>query len=172
MQQINRIALVGSGGAGKSTLARQLGTRLNLPVYHLDALYWKPGWQETPRPEWLALQQELVSRERWIIDGNYSNTLQTRIDAADLVVFMDFPRLVCLWGVLKRRFMYAGRTRPDMGEGCPEKVDLEFVRWVWNFPKRGRVVIEQRLAQVAGQKQVVRLRSRREVQAFLDGFRG
>lgn len=163
--------MIGSGGAGKSTLARELGTVLNLPVYHLDALYWKPGWQATPRPEWAALQQELVSRERWIIDGNFSNTLPIRIKAADTVVFLDFPRLVCLWGVLKRRIMYAGRTRPDMGEGCPEKLDLEFLSWVWRFPTNARPALEQRLAAADEGKRIVRLRSREEVQAFLDELR-
>lgn len=105
-----RIILIGSGGSGKSTLARQIGAVLSLPVIHLDALFWQPGWVETPRPEWEALQRELVARDRWVIDGNYGHTLDIRLAAADTVIFMDMPRLVCAWGAIKRRIMYAGRA--------------------------------------------------------------
>jgi adenylate kinase family enzyme len=167
---MQRIMLIGSGGSGKSTLARQLGARLGLPVFHLDALYWKPGWVETPRPEWEALQRELVAGDRWIIDGNYGSTLGIRLAAADVVVYLDYSRWTCLWGVLKRRIMYAGRSRPDMAEGCPEKVDWEFVRWVWQFPAIGKPTIEAKLAKLPPGKAVIRLRSRAETARWLAGL--
>ena len=91
---MHRIVVVGPGGAGKSVLARKMGERLGLPVIHLDALYWRPGWVQTPKDEWKAKVRELLSGERWIIDGNYGGTAGLRMAAADTIVLLDFPRRV------------------------------------------------------------------------------
>jgi adenylate kinase family enzyme len=69
---------VGSGGAGKTTFARELARRTGLPVVHLDHLYWKPGWVETPRDEWRMVQDERLTATEWIADGNYSGTFNVR----------------------------------------------------------------------------------------------
>lgn len=167
---MQRIAVIGSPGAGKSTLSRKLGDALGLPVHHLDRLFWRPGWVETPRPDWVALQEELVRQDRWIIDGNYGGTLQIRLSRATAVVFLDYPPLVCLWGALKRRIVHRRGGRPDMAEGCPEAVDLQFLRFIWNFPKDGRVRVEAKLAALPEEIPVYRLRSRGEAEAFLDSL--
>lgn len=143
---MQKIAIIGTGGAGKSTLARQLGEILSLPVYHLDALYWKPNWTPTPLEEWEAIQEKLVQEEAWILDGNYSNTLRIRIQAADTLIFLDYPTWLCLYRIFKRRWMYRGKTRIDMGEGCIEKIDWEFLGWVWNYRRTRRPRILQKLA--------------------------
>lgn len=161
-----RIAIIGSGGAGKSTLARQLGDLLGLEVYHLDALYWKPGWTETPKDEWHKVVDELVQRERWIIDGNYGGTMEQRLAAADAVIYLDFPPVICLWRALKRVIYYRGKTRPDMGSGCPEKIDWEFVQWIWRFPKNGKPSVLQKIEQYC-RGRVITLRNPREVKWFL-----
>ncbi len=161
-----RIALIGSPGSGKSTLARELGARLNLPVHHLDALYHRPGWVRTPRAEWVALQEELVGQERWIIDGNYRSTLPIRVNAADIVIFLDLPRLICLWRALRRSFQYRNRSRPDMAEGCPERVDREFLRFIWRYAEEERPGVLGLLEQVRGTKRVIHLRSVAEVAEF------
>lgn len=134
----SRIVVLGSGGAGKSTAARQIAARLQLPLHHLDRLYWQPGWQARPDAEWEAMQQELVLGERWVIDGNYSRTLGIRLDRADGVLFLDLPRRVCLWRAFWRSVRLHGRVRPDLGPGCPEHLDIEFLAWVWAFPSRTR----------------------------------
>ncbi len=88
---MRRVMIIGSGGSGKSTLARQLGKILNIEVFHLDAIHWKPGWVETPLDEWKAIIDELTKKETWIIDGNYGDcTMETRIQAADTIIFLTF----------------------------------------------------------------------------------
>ena len=94
--------MIGSGGAGKSTVARHLGKLLNIEVFNLDALYWKPGWVKTPRGEWRKIIEELLKRDSWIIDGNYSNTLELRLKECDTVIFLDIGSAACLWRVVKR----------------------------------------------------------------------
>ncbi|HWI53314.1 MAG TPA: hypothetical protein VNT01_14320 [Symbiobacteriaceae bacterium] len=166
---MSRIAVIGSPGAGKSTLSRKLGQALGLEVHHLDRLYWQPGWVETPRPDWIALQQALVQREAWIIDGNYGGTMEIRLARAQAVICLDYSRWVCLWGAAKRRF--DRQLRPDMAPGCPEHWELDFFRYIWQFPVRSRVNAEAKLAQLGPEVPVYRLRSRREAAAFLDRVR-
>lgn len=164
---MKRILVIGSGGSGKSTLTRQLGERLQIDVKHLDQLYWRPGWQEPPKEEWLERVNELTTAGSWILDGNYGGTLKVRIERCDTIVFLDLPRLVCLWRILKRRLLYRNRSRPDMAEGCQEKIDWEFVSWVWNYSRRSRPKVVQLLREHAETKQIVWLRSRAEVKKFL-----
>ena len=164
---MRRILIIGPGGAGKSTLARKMGARLGLEVFHLDRLYWRPGWVETPKDEWLKLVEGLTARDSWIIDGNYSGTLDLRLARCDTVIFLDLPRPVCLWRVLKRRLAYRAVARPDMAEGCPEELRLKFALWVWDYQRRSRPKVLARLAAPGDGKQIIRLRSRREVERFL-----
>ena len=164
--------MIGSGGAGKSTLAAEIGAALGLPVLHLDALYWRAGWVPTPEPEWRAQVERLVAEEAWVMDGNYGGTLEPRLAACDAVVFLDLPRWLCLARVLRRRLRHAGRTRPDMAPGCPEQLSWEFVRWIWTYPRRRRAGILERLREVAGEKRVEILRSRADVERFLGTIGG
>lgn len=162
-----RIAVVGSGGAGKSTFARRLQERTGLPVIHLDREHWRPGWVETPADEWRVKVAHLVSGDRWIMDGNYGGTLELRVARADAVVFFDFPRATCLWGIVKRRTKRGGR--PDMGEGCPERLDLQFLRWVWRYNKDSRPEVIRTLSAATHETEIVTVRTRRQVKALLRG---
>ena len=168
---MKRVAIIGSGGSGKSTLAARLGRALDLPVYHLDYLFWQPGWRETPRDEWRALQEQICARPAWIIDGNYSGTLDLRLAACDTVVWLDLPTAVCLASALWRVLRYRGRTRPDMGEGCPERYDRAFLQWIATFRRRRRPRIVERLRALPPGKQIVVLTSRREMARWLEDVR-
>lgn len=164
---MKKILIIGSGGAGKSTLARELGIILNLEVIHLDAFYWNPGWVETPKLEWQSIIQNLILRESWIMDGNYSGTLDIRLPLADTVIFLDFPRLLCLWRVIKRSWQYAGQSRPDMASGCPERLTWQFLKFVWTYPITRRPVILDKLRLLTLNQQVIILRQPKEVREFL-----
>ena len=120
---MERILIIGICGSGKSTLARQLGEKTGIPVVHLDALGWLPGWQERPKEEFDALLMEALQKPRWIIDGNYGRTIPLRLKYCDAVIWLDFNRFAALWGVVRRVASNRGRTRPDMGADCPERFD-------------------------------------------------
>lgn len=167
---MKKIALIGSGGSGKSTLARQLGEKLKIDVYHLDALFWKPNWVGVPKEEQKCVQMDLVKKEEWIIDGHYGGTLDIRLNAADTIIFLDFHRTICVYRVFKRMIKYRNQTRPDMGEGCEEKLDLEFLKWLWDFPKKKRPGILKKLAQLPETKNLIILKSPKEVKRFLENI--
>jgi len=165
---MRKVIVIGSGGAGKSTFAARLGERTGLPVIHLDALFWRAGWQETPRDEWGARVDELLKRDEWIMDGNYGGTMDRRLAACDTVIFLDFLRTLCLWRVVKRRMRFRGRTRPDMAEGCQERLNLEFVRWIWTYPRANRPGVLKKLSELGEGQRVIVLRSPREARRFLE----
>ena len=164
---MKRLAIIGSSGAGKSTLAIALGEKLSLPVIHLDSYFWQTGWIETLSSDWIEIQKELIKRNCWVIDGNYSSTMDTRLEVADTIIWLDFNHYLCLWRVIKRYWQYAGRVRPDMAAGCPEKLDLEFVQYVWNFPNLHRPKILARLAKYRNSKQIIILQNPHQVLDFV-----
>ena len=166
---MERVIIIGCGGAGKSTLARSLGEKTGLPVIHLDKLFWKPGWVESSPEEIDQKIRDVLAQPRWILDGNFNRTLQQRIERCDTVIYLDFSRFACLRGVAKRILTTHGTVRPDMGDGCPERFDLEFLKWVWNFNRNNRQRYYNMLNALEG-KQVVILKSRREVNAFLNNL--
>ena len=114
---MKKVLVIGSGGAGKSTFATRLGELLGIEVIHLDQFYWRPGWVETPKSEWLETVERLVRKDSWIIDGNYSGSLEIRLAACDTVIFLDIARSVCVWRLLKRVVRYRKKNRQDMAEG-------------------------------------------------------
>jgi len=168
---MKKIAVIGCGGAGKSTFSRILSEILNIPVYHLDKLNWKPGWVPTPKVEWNYLMKNLVSKEEWIIDGNYGSTLDIRLKNADTIIFLNMPMYLCIYRIVKRRFIYHGKSRPDMGEGCPEKLDINFVKWVWGYNKNKKQGILEKLNKLSIEKNVIILNSSSEMDKFIYDLR-
>ena len=164
---MNRVMIVGSAGSGKSTVARRLGELLDLPVVHLDTLYWRPGWVESPPEEFREKVHLAVQGERWVIDGNYSETLDLRFERADTAIFLDIPRRTCMFRVLKRSVRQHGRIRSDCAPGCPERLDWLFLKWIWTYPAHRRPRMLQRLAEASSTVQLVHLCNDREIEAFL-----
>ena len=163
---MNRIQIMGCSGAGKSTLARKLGERTGLPVIHIDSLFWKSGWVESTKDEIDSKIMEAAAKDEWIMDGNYSRTLAHRLEKCDMVIYLDFPRWLCIWSVVNRYLKNVGRVRLDMAEGCPEKIDWQFLCWVWAYNRKHRDKYLAMLAQLP-KGNVVILKNRQEVKHFL-----
>lgn len=161
-----RILIVGSSGAGKSTLSKLLSKKWDLPLIHLDTLFWKEGWVPTPKPEFREKNQAELEKDKWIIDGNFDSTLELRASYADLIIFLDFSKILCTYRVFKRALIYRGKTRPDMAPGCKEKIDVEFAKWVWRFPKDVRPHTLDILRNVK-ETDICILRNPKEVKGFL-----
>ena len=133
-----RILILGCCGSGKTTFALKLGELTGLPVVHLDKLFWKPGWVQPTREEFYPKLETELLKDAWIMDGNYGSSLPLRLRYCDAVIYFDLPRPVCMTGILSRSVKNRGQTRPDMGEGCPERINGEFVLYTWRFKKNRR----------------------------------
>ena len=162
---MHRVLVIGSPGAGKSTLSHALARRTGLPLHHLDRMFWLPGWVERDRDEGRAELANVLAQDCWIIDGNYGSTLPLRIACADTVVWLDYPTALCLGRALRRWWMYRGHSRPDMTEGCPERLDGEFLLYILNFRRAWRDRNATALAGFDGT--IMRLRTPAETAAWL-----
>jgi adenylate kinase family enzyme len=167
---MQRVLVIGIPGAGKSTLSRKLARRTGLPLIHLDKEFWQPGWKVTPHEQWRPKVAALVAREAWVMDGNYDSSLDLRLPRADTVVWFDYPRRVALPRVLWRVAKTYGRVREDLAPGCPEKIDWEFLRYVWEFPSKERPRVVAMLAEHGQHLEPVVLRRDPDVARFLDGL--
>jgi adenylate kinase family enzyme len=137
---VKRVLVIGCSGSGKTSLARRIAADHGLPQVSLDTLFWQPGWVETPDEEFFPKVEAWCAQDAWVIDGTFSRTLHIRLPRTDTVIWLDFPRRTCLWGVTRRWLAYfrpallgGSRTRPEMPAGCSEKIDWEFIRWIWNY---------------------------------------
>ena len=164
---MERILIIGCGGAGKSTLARQLSKKTGLPVVHLDQNFWSPGnWQHLKREEFDPLLAAELEKPRWIMDGDYDRTLEMRLAKCDTVIYLDFNRFLCLAGWVKRVLTNWGKARPDMAPGCAEWLDPEFAKWLWNYNDKKREK-NYRLLEPHSEKEIHILKNRRQVKRFL-----
>lgn len=167
---MNRIVIVGSGGSGKSTLAKQVGLALGVDVTHLDSLFWQPGWVRVSPPEQEIIVRKVVSRPRWVIDGDHLRTQPARFAAADTIVFLDFPRSICVWRTVRRFVQNRRRSRTGMAAGCLERLNWTLLRWVWRYPSDNRGQVLENITRYGEGCQVVMLRSPQEVRRFLNGL--
>ncbi len=166
---MKKIIIIGSGGAGKSTLALQLGKILNIPVYHLDRINWRPGWIEINKSEFREQLIAVLGENEWIIDGNYEGTMQLRIDHCDTIIFLDYKRYQCYLGYLKRYIRYKGKSRPSMTDGCDERFDLEYIRWIWGYPKRKDRILKK-VSGYNDTKKVLIFNNRDDTNNFLESL--
>ena len=167
---LQRIMIVGQPGSGKSTLAREIGRRSGLPVFHMDHIHWQSGWVERPLPEKIAMARAVEAQERWVFEGGLSSTYASRAARADLIVWLDVPVGLRFWRAMRRSLFGLGRTRPDLPEGCPERLGpetLPFWRYIWETRHSGRARIARVVDQAPAGVPVVRLSSLREVRTFL-----
>ncbi len=164
----HRVLIVGCGGAGKSTLAVEMGKRFNLPVIHLDKLYWLPNWQKRLEQEFDNLLIYELMKSNWIIEGNFSRTFETRLKYADLCIFLDYDTDICVQGVYERVRKYNGLSRPDMADGCTEHFDEEFINWIKAYKENSRPSMLAKLENSSISYFI--FKSREETARWLDGF--
>ena len=163
--QCKRILVLGCPGSGKTTFAHRLGDLTGLPVVHLDKLFWKSGWVQPTREEFYPKLKAELLKDAWIIDGNYGSSLPLRLQYCDQAVYFDLSRAACMWGILSRAVRYRGQNRPDMGDGCPEKIDWDFIGYTWRFNKsEGR--LNKNMLATCG-RPVVTFTSRRQAAYYL-----
>jgi adenylate kinase family enzyme len=164
-----RIVIFGNAGSGKSTLAQRVGVALDLPVVHLDALFWQPNWVEPEREQFRLRVTEAAKGERWVMEGNYySRTADIRLPRSDLVIRLDMPRALCASRVIRRSVI--GGDRPDLAPGCHEKINgayFAFLRYVWTFDEIQVPKMQAALRDFAGAVPVVTLRRSIDVEAFV-----
>lgn len=149
-----------------------MGGILKLPVIHLDKEHWLPGWVAPTQKEWRPVVSRLCAGDSWIMDGNFSGSLDIRIPASDTVIFMDYPQPVYLWRVLKRAWQLRGQTRPDMAPGCVERFDLGFMLWLLRFPRNTRPEMLEKIRKYGRGKRLITLRNQRETDGFIGSIGG
>lgn len=165
---MQRVMIVGQPGAGKSTLAQLLGDRTGLPVVHVDLIHWMDGWVERDKPQKVQMAMAKQAEDRWIFEGGLSATWEDRLARADTLIVLDFPLWLRLWRVIRRTIRHYGQSRPDLPDGCPERLDPEFFRWIWDTRHTGKVKM-LKMAKQTPDKAIV-LRSPRQVRQYLAGL--
>ena len=163
---MNRVAVIGCPGSGKSTFARALHEKTGLPLFHLDNIWWKSDRTHITREEFDAALREILSRDAWIVDGNYSRTVETRIRASDTVIFLDYDEQTCMDGICER----IGCVRPDI-PWTEQTLDPELVALVKGFRTEQRPEILALLDRYAEDREILVFHTRESAVQWLDGFR-
>lgn len=152
---MKKILILGIPGAGKSTIARKMAKEKNLPLIHLDKHYWQPGWQETSPEDWVKKVDEFLKEDSWVMDGNYLESLEKRIQASDTIIHLKVGRVKALLRVLKRSLFHLNQTRPDLNEACPERISFSFLKYICQFPEKQEKRIEELLKKYDTSKRIL-----------------
>ena len=173
---MNRVAVIGNAGGGKTTLSRLLGDAFELPVHHVDSIQYQSGWLRTPVAECDSSLDELAAGDRWIIDGFGSDdVIERRLRAADTVVFVDFPLSVHYWWACKRQWKSRRRQRQELPENCPEftlNYSWKLVRVMWRVHRHYRRWFARLVHELPNDVTVFHLRSPREWVEFASRYGG
>jgi adenylate kinase family enzyme len=161
---VQKVAVVGCGGSGKTYVARQLGQILGVPVTHLDAVFYDDEWNELPREKFAAAQRDLVTRPAWVIDGNYNSTLEIRLRACDTVVFTDVSTITALRGILARQARHGAGHH---GNGVHNRIHWGVIRYVASYRRRMRPQVLAKISQHAAHAEFIPLTSRRAARRWL-----
>lgn len=148
-----RIHVTGNAGSGKSTLSQQIASELDLPLIEMDRIIWQPNWQRTPATNSRAQLIQLLQSESWVLDG----VSRLGRQQADLIIFLDFPRYVCIWRCAQRNWRYLFSSRPGLPEQCPEwKIVPTLFRIIMAFPNAARVAILRDIVKSEGRAIIIK----------------
>ena len=163
-----KIVVIGFSGSGKSTLAKTLSNHYNIPVLHLDSVNFKPGWVERDKKEFNDIVLDFMRKnDSWVIDGNYHKIAQNRFIEADQIIFLNYNRFFCLKSVIKRYIENRGKSRLDMAPGCPEKLDLTFINWVF-FKGRSKARKDRLMNYALNHKNALIFKNRKQLFKYYD----
>jgi len=168
---MKKILIFGRSCAGKSSLASKLGNKFGLPIFHMDKMFWLPGWVEGSKQEMAVnLEKILTTHDSWVIEGNYKKVaLESRIRSADLIIMLDFNVFKCLYRSIKRNFIHYNKTRPDMGEGCKEKLlpDPKFLKFIYS-QRKSTIIPIQKILTGYQEKTILNFKNQHEVDVWLE----
>lgn len=159
---MKKIIVIGCPGAGKTTFAEKLSRLTGLPLYYLDAIWHKPDRTHISREEYDARLQEILARDAWIIDGNYSRTMETRMAACDTVFLFDLPVADCLQGATQR----LGKGRYDM-PWIDTELDPRLKAEIEAFPEKNLPGIYALLERYKTGRKIVIFKSRYQADEYL-----
>lgn len=160
---MKRIMIIGPGNAGKSTLAIKLGKSLNLPVYHLDKIFWLPNWVTIDREKFIEEQSKITLMDQWIIEGDFKKTYEIRAKRADTIIYLNLPRRVIIPRFFKRVYKYRKQIRPDMTEGNKEKINLDYIKWQYSYDRNSPMDLVKKYK---NSKEVYVLSNKKEINNF------
>ena len=165
---MNRIAIIGNAGGGKSTLARKLRDSLRLPLHSIDQLQWLPGWRAAPKNEFLEAHMKMIAEPRWIIDGwGDFDVIEERFHRSDTIVLVDYPLRRHYWWAAKRQFMCLFRPRIDGPPGCPMlPMTWPLLKMIWAIDKHAMPRVRALVFARRDQKKVFHIRTLTELRAL------
>jgi adenylate kinase family enzyme len=171
MSSMRRLIIIGSPGAGKTYLSREIADLTGLPLVHLDKLYHvKEHDYLNDKEAWVRKVNELVKEPSWIIEGNYGSTIYDRMKAADMIIFLDYPTYISAGRVLKRRFQYRNKVRDEMPSTWKEKIEPQFMKFVLTFKRKQRPRIQKYLKGLSG-KEIVILTSPNKAKEYVNSLK-
>ena len=165
-----RISIIGYSGAGKSTLAKTLGEIFNIPVLHLDKVHYLPNWKVRNKDESEKIVEDFINDNKtFIIDGNYQKYLfELRMKLSDKIIFMDFDRITCFFQAFNRYNEYKGKVRDSMSEGCNEKFDWDFIKWILFDGRTEEKINKYNKVIEENKEKIIHLKNRKEVDDFIE----
>lgn len=169
MQANRNIMVLGCSGAGKSVLARRVAEITGLRLIHMDYFYFEPNWTVRNEDDIVARVVESIAEDGWVFDGNHAETFDLRAEKSDVIIWVNIPRWRCLFNALCRTWRYRGETRPDMADDCPERMNWNHVKFIWNFKKRSGAMVKL-IADNEHKKQIFILTNYRQVEDFVEGL--
>lgn len=169
---MTRIAVIGNAGGGKSTMCRKLSKALDIPLFPVDKIQWKPGWTPASADEVKARHDDILAQERWIIDGWGSfEIIEARFKASDTIIFVDHPLRVHYWWTLKRQFACLFAPRIDGPEGCPMlPMTWPLLKMIWQIHYHLRPQLIELINRFSADKQVIHITSPKELQLFVEKY--
>jgi adenylate kinase family enzyme len=169
LTRADRILVMGCSGGGKSTLSQEICAHLVLPYVSMDReFFWLPGWVKREKSDERARIAGKVAEPRWLIDGTAPSSFDLRLPRTELVLWVRVPCWLCMWGTAYRAVRWLGRSRPDMAPGCPERIDWEFLRYIWTWERKFAPKVLAGLAEHGPEVPIIQLKSRSDMRKLLD----